>query len=213
MKPAILLSDHLFRDTTSNRPAVINADGTGKHTYKELAADAANIATMLSKLGLGRGSVVALHIGNVPEFAAALLAVIRLQAVAALCNPLSPEEEQTARLTLVRADAIITAGSTTATARAAAQKAGTKHVVTDWQHPNVSGKHQPPTNPCPDDPSLIVFSSGTTGPPKAAVLTQRSLGANLSQAAVALPLAKDDIFLAPRSPARAVCERRRSKRR
>lgn len=48
-----------------------------------------------------------------------------------------------------------------------------------------------------DDPAWIIATSGTTGRPKGAVLTARSLGAAIATTAAARPLADDDVYLYP----------------
>jgi acyl-CoA synthetase (AMP-forming)/AMP-acid ligase II len=49
----------------------------------------------------------------------------------------------------------------------------------------------------PDEPAWLLFTSGTTGRPKGAVLTHRSLLAATLNTALARPVAEDDVFLTP----------------
>jgi acyl-CoA synthetase (AMP-forming)/AMP-acid ligase II len=49
----------------------------------------------------------------------------------------------------------------------------------------------------PDEPAWLLFTSGTTGRPKGAVLTHRSLLAATLNTALARPVAHDDVFLTP----------------
>ena len=56
-----------------------------------------------------------------------------------------------------------------------------------------SGAVPAPAEPAADSPALIVYTSGTTGPPKGAVLPRRALAANLDALATAWAWTQDDV--------------------
>jgi acyl-CoA synthetase (AMP-forming)/AMP-acid ligase II len=52
-------------------------------------------------------------------------------------------------------------------------------------------------NAKPDDPAWLLFTSGTTGTPKGALLSHRSLAAAIASSSAARPLPDDDVFAFP----------------
>ncbi|WP_149183234.1 acyl-CoA synthetase [Streptomyces sp. TRM49041] len=54
---------------------------------------------------------------------------------------------------------------------------------------------RPPAEPGPDAPALIVYTSGTTGPPKGAVLPRRAVAATLDALADAWAWTADDVLV------------------
>lgn len=56
--------------------------------------------------------------------------------------------------------------------------------------------------PLPEDTAAILFTSGTTGSPKPAVISRRALAASAAGSRAAIPLEKEDVWLLSISPAR-----------
>jgi acyl-CoA synthetase (AMP-forming)/AMP-acid ligase II len=188
------LAEYVLATSARSRIAVMAADGTRSLTYQDLIDHARRGAAGLAALGVQREQVVALHLPNVPEFAPALLAVLRAGAAALPCSPQATQDELAAQLSLARAAVIITTPQLESLARAAAEPTCVKHVIC-----SLPAHHQKPPDQIrirAKDPAIIAFSSGTTGTPKAAVLTHGGIVANLRQAAEALPLDTNDTLLA-----------------
>ena len=76
-----LFSIPLGRDPERVAIEFRDAGGSSSLTYSELHASAARLAEVLAKRGVSRGDRVAFFLGNRPEFAVAYLAVLRLGAV------------------------------------------------------------------------------------------------------------------------------------
>lgn len=67
--------------------AVAVIDAAGRHTYAELAADAAALATGLAERGVGAGAVVSVQLPNRYE---AVVTAVAVQSLGAVVNPLLP---------------------------------------------------------------------------------------------------------------------------
>jgi acyl-CoA synthetase (AMP-forming)/AMP-acid ligase II len=59
-----------------------------------------------------------------------------------------------------------------------------------------SADTRPPTRPGPEDPALLAYTAGTTGPPKGVLLTHRSIGAEGAHFVEMLRIHSDDTILA-----------------
>jgi acyl-CoA synthetase (AMP-forming)/AMP-acid ligase II len=188
------LAEYILATPPLARTAIVAADGTRSLTYQDLIDQSSRGAAGLIELGVKREQVVALHLPNVPEFAPALLAVVRVGAVALPCSPLAPQDELAAQLSLTRAAVVITTPALESLARAAAERTNVKHVICSLPTHRGNALDQRRVNT--NDPAIIAFSSGTTGTPKGAVLTHGGIVANLRQAAEALPLDTNDVVLA-----------------
>ena len=188
------LAEYVLAASPRARTAIVAADGTRSLTYQDLIDHSRRGAAGLAALRVQRGQVVALHMPNVPEFAAALLAVFRAGAAALPCSPLATQDELAAQLSLTRASVVITTSTLESLARAAAERTSVKHVICSLPAHRGNAPGQPRIRAT--DPAIIALSSGTTGPPKGAVLTHGGIVSNLRLAAQALPLDTNDVLLA-----------------
>jgi long-chain acyl-CoA synthetase len=173
------------------RAALISRNQT--ITYDELGKRAAALRGGLAHLGVGHGDRVALACGNGHPFVIAYLAVIGLGAVAVPLNPASPAPELEHQLGVVDAIAVVVDRSAAGTWRTVdrAALATIKHVITvdgDAIDGAITldevsvGAPLPVADVSPDHVAALMFTSGTAGSPKAAMLTHGNLLANIEQA-------------------------------
>jgi long-chain acyl-CoA synthetase len=175
----------------------------------DAAVDAA--AAGLLSLGLQRGDRVGVHLPNTPDFPVAYFGVLRAGLVAVPLNPGYTREELRHALGDSAARALITARSTAPTAQVvAAELEPLEHLVvtgTDTAPPGAvtwdallerGGADGPVELPLdPEDLAVVIYTSGTSGRPKGAMLPHRALLANLEQGAAIDPpvMAQDDVVL------------------
>lgn len=122
-------------------------------TYAELHRRSDRAAAAFADAGLGIGSVVALAIGSTFDYLVAYVAAAKIGAITAGINPSLAAAEQSALIERLGPDLVI-----------------------DGPVPERPGS----VAVLPDDPERIVavvFTSGTTGPPKGAVFRNRQLAA------------------------------------
>jgi acetyl-CoA synthetase len=155
-------------------------DGSRREwTFGEVAERSARLAGALAAHGVGRGDVVLTLIGNRPEWVFAMVACFRLGAVVLPCN-----EQLRAKDLRVRLDAaepaLVLADERNLTELEAAGTAGDIAVLPD--EALLEAEPAPPAALFPDDPCLIVFTSGTAGEPKGIVHGQRYLPGQRTQA-------------------------------
>ena len=195
LSPIVNLADALLAaaHTTQDRPALV---GSEPLTYAELAARAHRIAAQLTGT-VQPGDRVAIIAGNDPAFVAAYLGILHAGAVAVPLNPASPSHELAGELDAV-APALVLASSPHAdlARRASSQRAGRAAVEVIADDVG-AGAPSPSTAREPADPAVLLFTAGTAGAPKPAILTHGSLLANLEQmqAHPGLRLDADDVAL------------------
>jgi long-chain acyl-CoA synthetase len=154
-------------------------------TYGELRAEAAALRVRLAALGVGRGDRVAIVAGNRAEFVVAFLAVVGAGAVAVPLDPESPDPERARQLGAVEPAAVLVAPS-----GAAASGGGGAEVLevrlrrgTDLQAVGglPDGSTGAVADVAPEQPAVALFTSGTAGAPRPALLSHGNLVANLGQ--------------------------------
>jgi long-chain acyl-CoA synthetase len=167
-------------------------------TYGELRSSCAALRAGLAARGLAPGERVGLLLGNTPEFPIAYLAVLGAGAVAVPLNPHSPAAEldrelQTVRESLVLVPSTGGAGAGAAPAAVVNELERLGHEVVDVGTvaalPGSGGTVAPILDREPHDPAALLFTSGTAGSPKAAILTHGSLLANIEQVELRVGLA------------------------
>lgn len=145
-----------------DRPAYIGESGLTL-TYAELDRLSAEVAAGLAARGVGEGDVVALVLPTIPAYPVLYLAAAKLGAITAGVNTRLSDAEQRAVLDLVRPSLVVT-GDRHDDPLEAFRDAGTigPGALVDDD---------------PDRPVAVVFTSGTTGTPKAALFGNRQLRA------------------------------------
>jgi long-chain acyl-CoA synthetase len=187
-------------------PAVVDPTGQTM-TYGELRTEVARLRGGLSPLGVAPADRVALVMGNDIHFVAAYLAVLGVGAVAVPLNPLSPAAELQRELAVVtpRAMVVGSPGASTVARLDRAELPTLDHVVAapgvelegsrPWEE-LLTADPTPVAGRQPDELAVLMFTSGTAGSPRAAMLSHGNLLANLEQIAARPPCqGADDVAL------------------
>ncbi len=146
-------------------PALVAGDHVV--TYPELLVRAEGLARELHVHGAGPGVPVACVLPRSIESVVAVWAIARTGAAPVMIDPSHPGARVTAMLDASGAQIGVTA----------ADRSGELPAATRWIDATSSGNgHVPQPEVGVDQPAYVVFTSGTTGRPKAVVLTPRGLG-------------------------------------
>lgn len=195
-----------------DRLAVVEAGGRGM-TWSELDAEVSRVASGLGRAGIVAGHRVLLALGNRLEFVTAYLGVLRAQAVAVPVNPASTRGELARMLGDCGARMVIADGDTIAVVREAvttvADGDGARPVRTvvvgaavgpdeqSYDDLRAAEPRDVPPLPDPEKLAVLLYTSGTSGLPRAVMLTHRALVANIEQVATVKPpmIHSDDVVL------------------
>ncbi|MEV5144688.1 long-chain fatty acid--CoA ligase [Streptomyces sp. NPDC052727] len=195
----------VLADTAARRPdepAVIFESTTV--TYRVLWERARTCAAELRRHGIGAGDRVALLLPNTPQFPAAYYGTLASGATVVPLNTQLRAGEIQFVLADSGARALVCAGTTVDEGAKAAAAAGITLCTLGIGHPD--GVRLDPRVPAPadagrfhgspDDIAAILYTSGTTGRPKGAMLTHRSIVTNIEVTAVSpFAVRPDDVLL------------------
>ncbi len=166
-------------------------------TFSQLDEASSKVAARLRSLGFGAGDTIALYSPNCPEWVIGYYAIMKLGGIVNPLNlMLTPEE---AAYAMNDCDAVAVFGSSERIAGLASvrDKTRLRHCVAygsavparaldfrDFldEDPN-SSEAPPPADIGIDAPCTVAYTSGTTGHPKGAVLTHRSILMNTAMTA------------------------------
>ncbi|MFF7494252.1 long-chain-fatty-acid--CoA ligase [Streptomyces rubiginosohelvolus] len=173
-----------------DRIAVV--DGDVRVTYRDLWQDALRLAARLRADGVRTGDRVALLLPNSADFPRAYYAVLAAGATAVPVHGLLVAEEVAYVLRHSGCRTVLAAGELATVAEAAAADTDVRVLAVDYGGWALDG----PEPRDPDDIAVILYTSGTTGRPKGALLTHANLFRNATVCARDLfALTPDDVVL------------------
>ena len=162
-------------------------------SYADLAARAERAAAVLAGYGVGPGDRVAVVLPNSPSFVEAFFGALRLGAIVVPFNVLLRPREIEERLAAVSASAVVFDTDRAPLVTAPAERLGITQIRLDA--PGGPAADAPLVERDPDDPAAILFTSGTSGISKGAVLTHGSIGSAARNAAEALAFGPQDVVV------------------
>ncbi len=169
----------------------LRSGATVRWTYTRLGAEARRIGRALLAAGVERGDAVGVVMGNRPEAVAAIFGAALVGAVAAPMSTFSPRPELAHLVDTCRATVVLTQSRLLSRrfgddlAAIAADRPSLQRVAvlgeTSWDDLLAGGDDVPEDRldaraaaVRPDDPALVIFSSGTTSAPKGILHAHRS---------------------------------------
>ncbi|MEY3805424.1 MAG: hypothetical protein RIR69_236 [Actinomycetota bacterium] len=193
---------HIIDNHEGHRTALISRGRPT--TYDQLRDQVAAMRGALVRHGIGKGDVVALLCGNSRYFVVSYLASVGIGAIVAPLNPTSPAPEIEGELQVVAPSAVVIEPSafdawnkipdvTRSAVRIVIATEGHGLVGAQTIDQFLSGEHVPVVDVEASHPAVYMFTSGTAGSPKVAVLTHNNLLTNIRQANVAEHIASTDV--------------------
>ena len=201
---------HVERHASERPDAPAIAFGPKVYTFAEFDKAARCLATGLAAQGIGKGDVIGLHMPNIPQYMVALAAISRLGAIGSGLSPLLAPPELAYQIQDAGMKAVIGLSDLAPAMAKMDPPDCLKIVIQTGAQDHLGGPAQelthigqtktlryldlldnagdaPQTPVAPDDVFMIQYTGGTTGRPKGAMLTVRSLMHNFMQASAADP--------------------------
>lgn len=177
--------------------------GQKKTSYAHLDLLSDRIAQGLREAGVRKADKVAVLLDNSPHFVIAYFAIVKVGAIAVPVNHMFKTEEVEYILKDSQASVIITSFAYLEMVLAIKKRLPTLEKIfsTSREHENIPSIYawaheaaQPlrPADIAQYDPAVILYTSGTTGHPKGAVLSHGNLVANVASSSKAIRATKKD---------------------
>ncbi|GED26328.1 long-chain-fatty-acid--CoA ligase [Brevibacillus agri] len=175
-------------------------------TYRELNQQVDELASGLAKLGIGKGDAVALIMDNRPQFVSAYYAILRTGAAVVPMNPIYTPREISFILANSQAKAVIALAALEPVLTPLKEQL--EH-VTHLIYTEATGDEltleqvaqagdgsfvEPERHE--DDLAVILYTSGTTGQPKGAMLSHRNMASNAEAMGILFELLPEDRVVA-----------------
>ncbi len=164
-------------------------------TYASLASRARSVAVGLQKFGVEKGDRVALYLPNSPELIVSFFGIWTAGGVVVPCNPMFKEQELARQVGDAGSRLLVASTGAATNASTIAGKMGIPLVVSsERDSPALDGAvsfnellaederrlREVSINPY-EDLAVLLYTGGTTGAPKGAMLTHRNILANTIQ--------------------------------
>lgn len=186
----------------------------GSLSYRQLHTRVRLLAAELSEIGVGAGGVVAFQLPNVPDALALYFALVGLGAIALPILPAMREHDLSYMIREARATLFITLPSWRGvdhvelvrrscgpTTRIAVMDKGDRLRMagTGTRPVKPHGSPVPPAGAGLDAVCSMIFTSGTSGPPKAVLYSHRNLAVEGREMAAMERIGGDDVLFVPPS--------------
>jgi long-chain acyl-CoA synthetase len=175
-------------------------------TFGALRDQVASLRGSFNSMGVGKGDVVALLCGNSRYFVVSYLAALGVGAVVAPLNLTSPAPEIEGELNAIAPKVVVVEPSAAAAwNQLSSSTRSSVQVVIATEGHNIDGAHTldnllvgapaPMVDMDAADHAAYMFTSGTAGAPKAAILTHGNLLSNIEQAQDAEHIGPTDVTM------------------
>ncbi|MBK9738206.1 MAG: AMP-binding protein [Actinobacteria bacterium] len=179
------IADFLHDSALRHPEAVCVIVGDSEYTWARVDADASHVAAGLIGRGLRPGDRIAMLLGNSYEFVVLYFAAARAGLVSVPLNPAYTSAEVAVLLADSGARLLVVQPSTLDVGQESAAALPGCELVNvadpEWESIAVAGVERPVVHPAtsPDALALLLFTAGTSGRPKGAMLTHGALRANI----------------------------------
>jgi len=186
-------------DATRLALITVDADGTeARYTYAEIADAAARLANLFVANGLGQGDRIVVMLPRIAEWQIAMVAATRMGAVPIPCITMLTQSDLAYRVEHSGAAGVICPADECAKfdgLDSLVVKVAVGDAPDGWMPISDADHHlsvHDPANVAAEDPAILYYTSGSTGPPKGVTHAARSLWAWSGSAIHWLGLSPDE---------------------